>query len=100
MWLQCFDIFTFLKLEPDLHQPSTSATSSSNALSTNADNTDDCGPNCRFRREYLDGHVLETNGWMKAFEQRKKTDDKKRPNLCARIDAKLTDRSFILLAII
>ena len=94
MSLLCFEIFAFFKPEPDHSQPSTSATTSSSTLPTLADNAVDCGPNCPLLQEYLDGHVVEMNNWMKAFEEMKKPDEKRRANICARIDAKVPHRSF------
>ena len=62
---------------------------SANMVSNSGTNKDDCGPNCSFLKEYLDNHVLEMNELMKSFEEKRKIDDKKRANLCARIDEKV-----------
>ena len=58
-------------------------------VSSSGTNKDDCGPNCSSLKEYLDNHVLEINELMKSFEEKRKIDDKKRANLCARIDEKV-----------
>ena len=58
-------------------------------VSNSGTNKDDCGPNCSFLKEYLDNHVLEVNELMNSFEEKRKIDDKKRANLCARIDEKV-----------
>ena len=94
MSLLCFEIFAFFSLSPiflNLLLLRPPAQAHFQTLHTNAV---DCGPNCPLLQEYLDGHVVEMNNWMKAFEELKKADEKRRANICARIDAKVPNRSF------
>ena len=55
--------------------PSTSAETSSNTLPSNLYNAKDCAPNRRLLQKF-EGHVFETNGFMQAFKELKKTDEK------------------------